>query len=159
MCIRDRTKGKIAHSQALRDSAPAGAGRVTYAKVLKNALRSTKQPSIKSFFKAKDINKEVQAVEKVKGKKVNLGDIQFRHLNNQKSEPSMDFLNLELEKLKNFITMGNEPNCLYNRIRGLNRRHNLIYNYTDPKGKNETCLLYTSPSPRDATLSRMPSSA
>ena len=25
--------------------------------------------------------------------------------------------------------------------------------------KNDTCLLYTSPSPRDATLSRMPSSA
>ena len=26
-------------------------------------------------------------------------------------------------------------------------------------GDNRTCLLYTSPSPRDATLSRMPSSA
>ena len=26
-------------------------------------------------------------------------------------------------------------------------------------GKNRICLLYTSPSPRDATLSRMPSSA
>ena len=26
-------------------------------------------------------------------------------------------------------------------------------------GKLDTCLLYTSPSPRDATLSRMPSSA
>ena len=26
-------------------------------------------------------------------------------------------------------------------------------------GKADTCLLYTSPSPRDATLSRMPSSA
>ena len=26
-------------------------------------------------------------------------------------------------------------------------------------GHTETCLLYTSPSPRDATLSRMPSSA
>ena len=26
-------------------------------------------------------------------------------------------------------------------------------------GKNRSCLLYTSPSPRDATLSRMPSSA
>ena len=26
-------------------------------------------------------------------------------------------------------------------------------------GKNNICLLYTSPSPRDATLSRMPSSA
>ena len=29
---------------------------------------------------------------------------------------------------------------------------------TDPTNDN-TCLLYTSPSPRDATLSRMPSSA
>ena len=29
----------------------------------------------------------------------------------------------------------------------------------DAGGKKETCLLYTSPSPRDATLSRMPSSA
>ena len=28
-----------------------------------------------------------------------------------------------------------------------------------PIGKGESCLLYTSPSPRDATLSRMPSSA
>ena len=27
------------------------------------------------------------------------------------------------------------------------------------KNKLDTCLLYTSPSPRDATLSRMPSSA
>ena len=29
----------------------------------------------------------------------------------------------------------------------------------DSKGKATSCLLYTSPSPRDATLSRMPSSA
>ena len=28
-----------------------------------------------------------------------------------------------------------------------------------PTGVGKTCLLYTSPSPRDATLSRMPSSA
>ena len=27
------------------------------------------------------------------------------------------------------------------------------------EGRKEVCLLYTSPSPRDATLSRMPSSA
>ena len=27
------------------------------------------------------------------------------------------------------------------------------------KGRYQACLLYTSPSPRDATLSRMPSSA
>ena len=30
---------------------------------------------------------------------------------------------------------------------------------SDDKGQLMTCLLYTSPSPRDATLSRMPSSA
>ena len=30
---------------------------------------------------------------------------------------------------------------------------------TDPQGSLGHCLLYTSPSPRDATLSRMPSSA
>ena len=29
----------------------------------------------------------------------------------------------------------------------------------DHKDKDKSCLLYTSPSPRDATLSRMPSSA
>src|SRR5665647_2163291 len=28
---------------------------------------------------------------------------------------------------------------------------------TDPKADNDTCLLYTSPSPRDGLLSRMPS--
>ena len=32
-------------------------------------------------------------------------------------------------------------------------------NYDSDKGKQLACLLYTSPSPRDATLSRMPSSA
>ena len=38
----------------------------------------------------------------------------------------------------------------------------LHFEYEDPMmGGNDmvTCLLYTSPSPRDATLSRMPSSA
>ena len=29
----------------------------------------------------------------------------------------------------------------------------------DPQGNTTTCLLYTSPSPRDGLLSRMPSSA
>ena len=34
-----------------------------------------------------------------------------------------------------------------------------VHNYQDFLDKNGICLLYTSPSPRDATLSRMPSSA
>ena len=34
-----------------------------------------------------------------------------------------------------------------------------IYNFLSDSLKYNSCLLYTSPSPRDATLSRMPSSA
>ena len=34
-----------------------------------------------------------------------------------------------------------------------------IYNYAEMAEAVKACLLYTSPSPRDATLSRMPSSA
>ena len=39
-------------------------------------------------------------------------------------------------------------------LRSLNRMHEVI-----PGAHVQGCLLYTSPSPRDATLSRMPSSA
>ena len=39
---------------------------------------------------------------------------------------------------------------------GILRGTNLVYEHCQ---KNKICLLYTSPSPRDATLSRMPSSA
>ena len=45
---------------------------------------------------------------------------------------------------------------------GLNRSYDVsLYktNLTDRRLVSLTCLLYTSPSPRDATLSRMPSSA
>ena len=39
-------------------------------------------------------------------------------------------------------------------------RHEIVHNkYVVDDLKNKGCLLYTSPSPRDATLSRMPSSA
>ena len=35
----------------------------------------------------------------------------------------------------------------------------MLYNHSDNANAGWDCLLYTSPSPRDATLSRMPSSA
>ena len=38
-------------------------------------------------------------------------------------------------------------------------RHDYSLNNLSPTTKSASCLLYTSPSPRDATLSRMPSSA
>ena len=34
-----------------------------------------------------------------------------------------------------------------------------VIGITNPKNKSKICLLYTSPSPRDGLLSRMPSSA
>ena len=40
-----------------------------------------------------------------------------------------------------------------------NFRLNDVVSRDKPKGYHIDCLLYTSPSPRDATLSRMPSSA
>ena len=41
----------------------------------------------------------------------------------------------------------------------LDEHDNIIPNDFDLSDAGQTCLLYTSPSPRDATLSRMPSSA
>ena len=35
----------------------------------------------------------------------------------------------------------------------------ILYSQKLQRGEDKGCLLYTSPSPRDATLSRMPSSA
>ena len=39
------------------------------------------------------------------------------------------------------------------------KKHSDLYTDEDPKGTIKGCLLYTSPSPRDAHESRMPSSA
>ena len=50
----------------------------------------------------------------------NLGEIQFRHLNNQKSDASMAMFNYECEKLKYFIALGNEPHASKGTIIGLN---------------------------------------
>ena len=41
----------------------------------------------------------------------------------------------------------------------INRMWGDSFRYERDESKAYTCLLYTSPSPRDATLSRMPSSA
>ena len=43
--------------------------------------------------------------------------------------------------------------------RGIRHRSGLPLRGQRTKNNSRTCLLYTSPSPRDATLSRMPSSA
>ena len=44
-------------------------------------------------------------------------------------------------------------------VRDINEQTKVLGITCDVADENEVCLLYTSPSPRDATLSRMPSSA
>ena len=44
-------------------------------------------------------------------------------------------------------------------MKNLTKRQAEIFNYIKDEIENNGCLLYTSPSPRDCRLSRMPSSA
>ena len=60
------------------------------------------------------------------------------------------------------LNEGNTPLILSESISNLignGTKVFLKYDGLNPTGSFKDCLLYTSPSPRDATLSRMPSSA
>ena len=95
--------------------------------------------------------------------------------NTQKSPNSENFLTIELKHGSVVIELFPEdaPNHV-KRIKELAKEgkydgvaiHRVIDGFMAQTGdvefgnsKNYNCLLYTSPSPRDATLSRMPSSA
>ena len=73
----------------------------------------------------------------------------------------------QIIELKNdLIVIGRAPDChIILDPNGVSRRHAEIrrdgdtFLLADLKSRNKTCLLYTSPSPRDRTRSRMPSSA
>ena len=59
--------------------------------------------------------------------------------------------NVVLPQMQTFITGNFHPAVKYNAM--------LIVGQMNQRSNYNPCLLYTSPSPRDATLSRMPSSA
>ena len=68
------------------------------------------------------------------------------------------------ETLKEFVSHNQSANEIKNRLEQLraldnNIEINVALAKSSPIGVDTDCLLYTSPSPRDATLSRMPSSA
>ena len=67
-----------------------------------------------------------------------------------------DVDNLVAEAVKAF---GNDIHVLVNNVGGLVARKKINEMDEDFFNHVMSCLLYTSPSPRDATLSRMPSSA
>ena len=62
---------------------------------------------------------------------------------------NLNFNNDKLQKLELFV----------NEVLSYNKKYNLISKKSEKDIWHRHCLLYTSPSPRDATLSRMPSSA
>ena len=68
-----------------------------------------------------------------------------------------------LKILKKFKVEILSSGCTYKKINRLGFKSIEISDFTNSPeildGRVKTCLLYTSPSPRDATLSRMPSSA
>ena len=73
----------------------------------------------------------------------------LKHLDERKDVQNIDIMNLA----------GFCRNCLSRWYREEAEKKNI--SITDPEAREHVygCLLYTSPSPRDATLSRMPSSA
>ena len=83
--------------------------------------------------------------------KAQLGRYRMRGMALMKKIPHWDDLTFLPGTLTRFVIEGYREKCLTETVIG-------------PRAKNPIkldipCLLYTSPSPRDATLSRMPSSA
>ena len=78
-----------------------------------------------------------------------LGDIYFRKVESK-------YLSKCLSENKNFVlSVGGGTPCYNNNLDIINSNNNIsIY-----LKNNNICLLYTSPSPRDRSISRMPSSA
>ena len=73
----------------------------------------------------------------------------------EKEEPFNDIF-----PIPDFKTIPREDGQLPVLKQEFNKDGKLIYEtYNFPDGKNDDCLLYTSPSPRDKRQSRMPSSA
>ena len=67
--------------------------------------------------------------------------------------PEIDKISNELKKI--FKDLHQHPELGFEEV----RTSEIVKKRLQDFGVDEICLLYTSPSPRDATLSRMPSSA
>ena len=67
---------------------------------------------------------------------------------------------IEQKKLESLIAdKFPESKILVEDLAGDNNHYSVTIESSKFNGLSRICLLYTSPSPRDATLSRMPSSA
>ena len=90
---------------------------------------------------------------------------QFKLIEEDQAETSQNQINLELteedhvEANQNQINLELLKNVEYEEEIEFKPKETKTPNNTETIDKDIYCLLYTSPSPRDATLSRMPSSA
>ena len=96
-------------------------------------------------------DRKFQAILPLKGKILNV-------------EKSMQHKVFENEEIRNMytalgVTIGTEEDSKALNIKKLRYHKIVVMCDADVDGSHISCLLYTSPSPRDATLSRMPSSA
>ena len=95
----------------------------------------------------------------------------FKYLTSEKGKITDDYMRLQLVKLDK---LDGNVDSLSNRIANVrtwsyvSNKNNWVENqsywiektkHLEDRLSDRFCLLYTSPSPRDATLSRMPSSA
>ena len=85
-----------------------------------------------------------------------LAMIEFVQLNLHKASHATVLLSQTMEGKSNSVYLLTEPHTIKGRITGLPRGTTVVY---DRSKQSSTCLLYTSPSPRDRQKSRMPSSA
>ena len=69
----------------------------------------------------------------------------------QPAERHVDVADMTLERARRLVESGKDVVIVLDSITRLARAYNTV--------ERGTCLLYTSPSPRDRSLSRMPSSA
>ena len=92
----------------------------------------------------KSINLTANFIKKLGDRNFGVGFDQLALIHDSEvSDARLTFFNSDGSKS---ATCGNATRCIANFL-------------MDDIKKDEICLLYTSPSPRDATLSRMPSSA
>ena len=76
------------------------------------------------------------------------------------SNALLDLISSEINDSENYslgLSGGSTPKFFYELFAEKYKNYSNIYLWTIDE--RHVCLLYTSPSPRDATLSRMPSSA
>ena len=88
---------------------------------IKKPGQDTKQTKITDFIGPK------QTPATVTHKKVEINNVKFKQLNNNKREPSMDEINRFCSSEPLFVCFGHEPNNKLGAPTGLNKHHTKIF--------------------------------